>query len=352
MRRLHLGLCWMCLGLFASCAGSKATNKDSCPIGSETCACTTGGSCDPGLECLSNICVNPNPNHGGGGSGAGNTSSTTTTTGTGGSQNCHPEGCQAIDVVFALDGSGSMMEEISALSASQAFTQITGVLAGVNCGNIQYRIGVTDDNDGGWMQVGGAPWFDSQQMTQSEIASAFAAAAAQVAAGSGTDPGCEHVLTSAKNLLVNDATGFLRPDAILVLVFVTDVDDYGAYDQLNGNSCGIGCTTPPPPLNTLYDALLALKGNDPKGLATVVVAGDPNVANGVNFCGQPGSCGCNGLDCGVFHADRLFSFAGMLTGSNGYFGNLCSGAASVPTDVQAAFANNINLACQTYIPPN
>lgn len=30
-----------------------------CPIGSEGCACTKGGGCDPGLECLSMLCVDP-----------------------------------------------------------------------------------------------------------------------------------------------------------------------------------------------------------------------------------------------------------------------------------------------------
>lgn len=30
-----------------------------CPVGSEGCPCTVGGVCDPGLECLSNVCVDP-----------------------------------------------------------------------------------------------------------------------------------------------------------------------------------------------------------------------------------------------------------------------------------------------------
>jgi hypothetical protein len=30
-----------------------------CPIGAERCACTTGGGCDPGLICLSQLCVRP-----------------------------------------------------------------------------------------------------------------------------------------------------------------------------------------------------------------------------------------------------------------------------------------------------
>ncbi|MCX4245625.1 hypothetical protein [Paraliomyxa miuraensis] len=30
-----------------------------CPIGSEACPCTEGGACDPGLECYSGYCVDP-----------------------------------------------------------------------------------------------------------------------------------------------------------------------------------------------------------------------------------------------------------------------------------------------------
>src|SRR5262245_36788566 len=38
--------------------------KAPCEVGMEGCECTTGGACNPGLTCLSNLCVNagPNPN--------------------------------------------------------------------------------------------------------------------------------------------------------------------------------------------------------------------------------------------------------------------------------------------------
>jgi len=133
-------------------------------------------------------------------------------------------------------------------------------------------------------------------------------------------------------------------------VMVTDVDDYGAYDNENGNDCGIGCTTVGAPVNTIYDGLVGLKGGDPKGVAAIVVAGDPNVDDGVNFCGQPGTC-CSGVDCLVFHADRLWAFAGMQVGSNGHAANLCGGAQTVPTAVQTALGDNIDLACQEFGPP-
>lgn len=348
---------------FSCAAGQDGDDPNECAIGSEGCACTQGGSCDGSLVCLSDLCVDPDgsggsgagPTSGGGGAGTGGDGSGAFNTGGGGSGQCALGGCKAVDILFAMDGSGSMQEEISALSASQAFTQVVAALAGLNCGDIDYRIGVTDDNNAqfrvpnGW--AGADPWFDSAAMDEAQIAAAFSGAASLIIQGSGTEAGCEHVLSNSVTLLQNDLTGFVRPEALLILVLVTDVDDYGAYDNVNGNDCGLGCTVTGAPVNTLYDALVTLKGGEAKGVATIVVAGDPNVIGGTNFCGQPGSCGCSGLDCGIFHADRLFAFAGMQVGSNGYFANLCDGPQSVPTAVQAALDGDIDLACQEFEPP-
>lgn len=339
-----------------SCAAGGTDTE--CPIGSEKCPCTDGGSCDGDLVCLSDLCVNPNPQGGSGQGGAaatgGGGAGTGAFSGTGGSVPCDA-GCSKIDVLFALDGSGSMAEEISALAASQSFAAVIQNLAAVNCGNIEYRIGVTDDNDGGFIVPDGwpgmHPWFDSTELSDDQIMQAFTGASNKVIAGSGTEVGCEHVLTSSTTLLNGDATGFVRPEALLVLVLVTDVDDYGAYDNMNGNQCGLGCTTVGQPVANLYQSLVALKGNNPKGVATVIIAGDPNIAGGTNFCGQPGTCCSGGVDCQVFHADRLWQFAAAQDGTNGYTANLCTGPQSVPNAVQTAFADNIDLACQGFDPP-
>ena len=85
---------------------------------------------------------------------------------------------------------------------------------------------------------------------------AFNGAAGQINNLGDPPAGCEHVLTSAVNLLVADTTGFVRDDALLVLVLVTNVDDFGAYDQIDGNSCGLGCGTAPCDLNALRTLLV------------------------------------------------------------------------------------------------
>src|SRR6185436_8043180 len=72
-----------CFGWMTACS---STSNDSCTIGKESCACTNGGACDPGLVCLSSRCVSM-PGGASGSTGTqSSTSSTTTsmTTGQGG----------------------------------------------------------------------------------------------------------------------------------------------------------------------------------------------------------------------------------------------------------------------------
>lgn len=353
--------------LASSCAAGTA-NDDECSVGGEGCPCTEGGACDPGLSCLSNLCVNPVPTGSGGATSQSTTGSNSPastgnfmsgSTGSG----CMQTGCKKIDVLFALDGSGSMTEEINSLAASQSFTQTIQALAALNCGDIHYRIGVTNDNDGGFIVPNGwagpKPWFDSETMAASEIAAAFGGSCSKINGGSGVGTGCEHVLSSSAQLVATDSTGFIRPDALLVLVLVTDVDDYGAYDHQG--FCSLfpseGCPTTGAPVAQIYGNLVAKKGGDPKSVAAIVVAGDPNVNAGKNFCDQPGSCGCVDMgggfvDCSVFHADRLWEFANAQAGMNGYKGDLCAGPQSVPDAVKAALTSSIDLACQNYVPPS
>ena len=382
------------LGLACGDTTAGSADSDTCPVGSVTCPCTSGGACDTGLVCLSNLCVDPGggestqatPTSTGTSAGPGSVSdseatpttepgtSTGTTgpvdpgTSTGGDDGpkldvgldtttgLPVEGCRKIDMLFVLDGSGSMSEERQALSAINAFTDIVTTLANLN-GEIDYRIAVTTDNDDGYVNPNNCwdqpnKWIDSEGNTPADVAKAFNCAVSGF--GNNTfeaSVGCEHVLSSAADLLTADKSGFIRKDALLVLVMVTDVDDYGAYDQMNGNNCGIGCATPPPPLPDLVQKLVAVKNDDIGGVAAIVVAGDPALQGGMNFCGQPGSCGCNGIDCGVFHADRLYQFTSML-GANGYAADLCKGTKTVPDAVKTALTEKLDLACMKFDPPS
>lgn len=352
--------------------------QDQCTVGAEGCECTGGGACDPGLTCFSGICVNagPNPDTDVGedndtndevGTDDGESTGTTTDDGETDMESstssgikldmpmdsaddmpCDETGCSKVDMLFALDGSFSMIEEIQALESGAAFLGIVNALEGLNCGGIDYRIGVTGDNDNGWMVPNNwahpDPWFDSEMFTPAEISVHFQAAA-QVTGN--TPTGCEHVLSTAVDLLGNDTSGFLRDDALLVLVLMSDVDDYGWYDQVNGNPCGIGCNAGGQPVQTLYDTLVALKDGDPAGVSTIVIAGDPNIDGGEYICELPQTCG---PPVQAFHAERLWEFAGMQVGMNGYTSNICGGADQVPVAVETALTENIDLACQEFEP--
>ena len=375
------------LGLACGDSGGASGSAGECPVGAQGCPCTQGGGCDGALECRGGLCQPPldmtsgtdDSGTTGGGSGSATatsgpatsttadpTTSTTADPTTGGgpkldvgveaTTGAPAQGCTKIDMLFVLDGSGSMIEERQALAAVNAFTSIVDTLASLGSGDIDYRIAVTTDNDDGYVTPGcwqePDPWVASAGNTPQEVAQAFACAVS----GFGNNVfeasvGCEHVLTSAVDLLDGDPSGFVRDDALLVLVLVTDVDDYGAYDQQGGNICGIGCATKPTPVAELTQRLVAdVKQGEADGVAAIVVAGDPSSDNGQNFCGQPGSCGCNGLDCGVFHATRLYEFVGML-GPNGYAADLCMGAQAVPNAVKTALTESIDLACELFEPP-
>lgn len=271
---------------------------------------------------------------------------------------CATEGCKQVDLLFALDSSLSMTEEIGALAQGAAFADIVFALANLNCGAIEYRIGLTNDNDGGFLGAGDPAWFDSNEMTAAEITTAFSQAASNVLGNGGTALGCEHVLSSAADLLVADTTGFVREDALLVLVLVTDVDDFGYYDQLGWPSCtcpfgvcDMLCTTMPRDVADIYADLVQLKGGDPNGVAAIVVAGDPSANAGMNMCGQPASCCGGGIECGqAHHAERLWEFASSQAGTNGVTADICDGADQVPAAIETALGSQIDLACMTFTP--
>lgn len=262
-------------------------------------------------------------------------------------------GCREIDVLFVLDSSDSMGDERDALAATNAFTQIIGTLEGLNGGGIKYRVGLTDDNDHGFFTPPGwafdsPPWFDSEELEPETLVLAFNGAVEQVGALGGPPAGCEHVLTSAITLLATDTSGFVRDEALLVLVLLSDVDDYGEYDQPSGNICNAGCLTPPSDLDAIRTTLLdVVKDGVPDSVAAIVLAGDPTADAGVNFCEQPGSCGCDGIDCQVYLGTRLFQFADDI-GDNGVAVDLCG--ANVPNVVDSVLNNDIDLACQDFEP--
>jgi len=374
------------LGLFGAWACGEPRGEDAdCQVGSRTCACTSGGGCDPGLTCIDMVCVmfdetevssNTNPSGQSDSDGPDSmsasatqgsmtsvdTADTTATTEITSATDDGPlldvgddtplSGCTKMDMLFVLDSSASMGPERSALSSTNAFGQIIDIIEMINGGGVDYRIAVSDDKDGGFEVppgwVGDNPWFDSTELDPMAMALSFNGAVAAISGQPAT--GCEHVLTSGIDLLVGDTTGFVREDALLVLVLLTDVDDYGAYDQPDGNTCGYGCDTAPvyTPEEAEDTLRTTVKGGLEGSVAAIVIAGDPSIPAMAAPCDQPGICGCDELfGCDAYWGTKLYAFADLL-GTNGYTANVCN--ADVPSVVQTALTESIDLACMNFEP--
>lgn len=282
---------------------------------------------------------------------SGSTGSGSGSTGPGETTGAPVSGCGKIDVLFAIDGSASMFAERMALAAADKFVEVADALAALH-GGIDYRIGITTDSDdqfigaGCWQEP--EPWIASAGHTSMETAASFKCAMGLFGQDDLMAPmGCEHVLTSAVDLLDPDMQGFLRPDALLVVVLVTDVDDYGAYDQVGGNSCGLGCATMPTPVGDLVSRLQGVKDGQAAAVTALVLAGNPALSPGLDACDRPGSCGCDGFDCDVFHADRLYEFADML-GDRGGTHDLCEGSSSLIKAIKTGLTDVVEPACAQF----
>lgn len=222
MKRIDLGFLASCLLM----AGACGTDRDS---GFETDDASIGGSTA------------------GQGSGAttGSITGATTGIGTGGSSGGLPEelGCKKMDILFVIDNSGSMAEEQANLSTN--FPKFIDVLNAAREGNLDYRVGVTTTAFP--MQILGIPLGTGEQgtllktpsMTRSwleradpEIATTFTALAQVGIGGSGQ----EQPLKAAQSALIDRVTdganaGFLREDALLAIVILTDEDDQSSNNQ-------------------------------------------------------------------------------------------------------------------------
>jgi hypothetical protein len=93
--------------------------------------------------------------------------------------------------------------------------------------------------------------------------------------------------------------GFIRDDALLVMVFISDEDDPG--------SSGVGSAGDP---DSWFDDVVATKGFAENVVVLTLTRGSPN-----NVCGGAQGSEING--------DRLMAFA-QLFGANGFLGDICA----------------------------
>lgn len=264
------------------------------------------------------------------------------------------EACSKMDILFIVDDSGSMSEEQTNLATN--FPNFIDVLDNYTTGSgdqLDYRVAVTTTGrDVSYtISIGGfnLPFNESGdngafrqdcgmtrrwlERSDANVGSTFACAA-QVGTGG---PSLEMQLLTmdwALHQRVADGTnaGFLREDALLAIVILTDEDDCSREDN-NFVITSDSCNPTPPEVLTIGSYLTkldTLKGERGRW-ATAVIAG-------------PTSCSSTFGD--AIEARRLKEFV-SATGENAVFSSICDG--NLAASLQDAL-DTFSAACESFPP--
>ena len=240
---------------------------------------------------------------GGGGNGGGG--------GGGGGGGAGIESCKRVDLVISVDDSGSMQEEMDAMR-NDVFPGFAQALRDVGGGLEDYRIGVVDAcpspasfhkrGDGGSCNFSSnEPWMqsNSSQLTQEFSCVGDIYSGDNACSGDNDDEqpaSAAAAALEAPMLVGGPNTGFLRDDALLVVIAITDEDEQ---------------PTPSANAQQVYDRLVALKGGN---------------VNKMVFLGIGGGSDCNGTYGSADNARMLQQVSGLFAAEDqGLFWDLCNG---------------------------
>jgi len=250
-----------------------------------------------------------------------------------------PEACEKMDILFVIDNSGSMSEEQTNLIANfPGFAELIENYQTASGEPLDYRIGVTtagrdvsytitipilnqsipftEGGDNGAFR--GGCGLDRQWIEKGDpnVSSTFACRA-DVGTGG---PGAEMPLLGLEWSLGRRSTdgtnaGFLRDDALLAVVMITDQDDCSREDDgfvIDGNrpSCYTPGDTGLTPLSFYLDFLDTIKGARGRW-ASAVIAG-------------PGPGSCTSSFGEAAEAERMIDFVSQA-GDNSSLSSICSG---------------------------
>ncbi len=268
--------------------------------------------------------------------------------------------CQKMDILFVIDDSGSMSEEQAALA--QSFPRFVSVLNEYQVqggGLLDYRVAITSTGrdvkylvktKGDGMPELTIP-FDQKGMNGNlrqqcgmtrrwiERTDPDAVGTFSCAAKIGTfGPGVEMPLLASELALVDRMkdganAGFLRDDALLAIVYITDEEDCSRLDN-DFTEINDYCTVNEPqviPPSHFAETFNALKGG-PGRWATAAIAG-PGV--------------CRSAFGNAYEAARLKQFVG-LAGANGIFASICDG--NMEKALELAL-DTFKAACNAFPPP-
>jgi len=276
-------------------------------------------------------------------------------------------GCAEIDILFVIDDSGSMeCEQLMLAEAFPAFIEVLEQYNNSNADQVAYRVGVTTtgrdvscwemdpygDTDTYWnegvngelMQTASSlKWLDGPGDVD-QLSEQFSELA-DVGTG-GADP--EMPLDSMRLAIEKVAAGepndgFLREDALFVLVIITDEDDYSlSVDSYECGSENFPWESIVPLVD--YQTFLDERFGGPDRYVVAVIAG-------AELCTETdwaSSCEEGDEYLGALHAQRLETFIEENIeggGGNGLFADICT------TDPAGALSDALDLvtvACDEY----
>lgn len=222
--------------------------------------------------------------------------------------------CKKMDIVFVVDNSGSMQQEQQNLAANfPKFVQVINDYKTKSGEQLEYRVAVTTSDDekeeGKFIATRAAaapngcspgpsrPWLERGD---GDVAGAFSCRAQVGTNGNNVERPLETMLLSVTTAAgANSAAGtsFVRDDALLAFIIITDEDEGGTEDK------------PKRPVAQYPAEFDKVKGERGRW-ASAVIAG-------------PTACKSNGLG-NAAEATRLKGFIADV-GKNGVFASICTG---------------------------
>jgi hypothetical protein len=267
----------------------------------------------------------------------------------GGSQN---GACDKMDILFVIDNSLSMDDDQAALAAAfpdfaaviETYTNHTGQ-------HLDYRVAITTTdvtwvdifipvtgNDGKFVTGSCPQWPAGRSWLQrgdTNVSGAFSCAAKVGTDGSGFEMELEGAKLALLDRIPTPNGSFLREDALLAIVFLTDENDCSkpglSVSPLDANPCANANALEP--VANYVAKFDTLKGGHGRW-ATASIA----IPGGAGSCAGAGSS----------ENKRLEAFT-SLAGANGVFTNLCAG--HLESALMQAF-DTFALACENIPPVN
>ena len=236
------------------------------------------------------------------------------------------DSCRKMDIVFVVDNSFTMEEEQQNLRDNfPRFVQVLDAFKTKTGEAIDYRLAVTttdsDRDRGAFRTNGGAgrPWLER---TDVDVVGTFGRRATVGTGGSSYERPLESLRLGLTDRIADGKNGtFLRPDALLAFVVLTDEDEGGAIENQPAR--------PIPEYLTFFDAIAGNRGR----WATALIAGL-----------GPGRCESNFGE--AYEATRLLDFVAK-TGKNATASSICD--ANLAGGLDKAL-RTFEAACQSFVP--